>query len=122
MSYIFRVSKPGYDITDTNIQHIAFDSDINCFKIDKKDVANFNTTDVSWSFAHNLGYIPAFIGFFEVAGNGRWYPLGTKEDYSGKNIRITGRTNNADIIFEVTCDDDALVKVYYALIVDPLQT
>lgn len=66
----FFVSQPGIDVTQATDNQLIFNSSQNIFKIVgsgtltliSPDPLHSNTT-VTVAFAHNLGYVPAFLGF-----------------------------------------------------------
>ena len=120
--YKIRISKAGYPITDTNIAHIAFDSDINTFKIKSTNSVTLTVGDGSLEIAHGLGYSPAFLAWFEVDGNGKWFPVQTKEDISGKGVTLYVASNATNIVVSWLYDSTpSSLKVFYQLIVDPVE-
>jgi hypothetical protein len=66
----FRVVKEGYDITTTDLRGVLLDSDYGMFKyhLDQTDTLTVNAGDTtaSTSFAHGLGYVPAFIAYLKI--------------------------------------------------------
>lgn len=119
--YGIKTTRSGYDVSSATLLQQEFNSSYNCLKM--MDVAYLTSTasgsrDVVVS--HNLGYKPAYLAFFEVGGNGRWYAEGAVEDYSGglcKILRTVVEDN--DITFSLNSADSRTIKVAYRLFADP---
>lgn len=120
-TYKIRVAKPGYSHDDTDISHIVFDSDINCFKIRSTAVVSLTVTNMSYTVNHSLGYSPAFLLWFEVDGNGKWFPMDTIEDQSGKGVCVYCSSDDSYLNISWTyASQPTSLKVFYMLIVDPV--
>jgi flagellar basal body rod protein FlgG len=119
--YKVKIMKSGYPITDTDVSHIAFDSDINTFKIRLKETVSLTVENDSYSVAHGLDYVPAILAWFEVDGDGRWYSQSTKEDISGHNVSLYAAANETHLVIWWYFDSaPSSLKVHYQLIVDPI--
>lgn len=118
-NYGIKVTKPGYDVSSATALQQVFNSSYNCMKM--LPFASFSqtvngTADVV--VTHNLGYKPAFLVFFEVLGNGKWYAYGSDED-SGRAIGIFAFATDTDIVFRLYSNSSTAVIVEYVLFVDP---
>jgi hypothetical protein len=120
-SYKLKIVKSGYDITEEDIANIVFDSDINTFKIRQTDIIELTPSDGTHTLNHNLGYSPASLIFFEVDGNGKWFPVETREDQSGKNVEMWAGTDDDDMLLTWFYDTEPTsLRCFYMLIVDPV--
>jgi hypothetical protein len=77
MTYIAKVSKPGYNVlTETNPDHLIFSSDYNTLKYYASGSYQMSgvTTTTNVTIAHNLGYVPFCIVYCDdfVAGTGQY--------------------------------------------------
>ncbi len=120
--YKLKIAKSGYGITDTNMAHIAFDSDINSFKIRSTAITSLIVGDLALTVAHGLSYAPAFLLWFEVNGNGKWYPMYTTEDYTGKGVSVGCASDDTNLYINWGYSSaPTSLKVFYMLIVDPVE-
>lgn len=116
----FKVSREGHDVKTADLLDQEFNSSHNCLKM--SDIATFTSTASGtreYTVTHGLGYKPAFMAFFEVSGNGRWYAYGAREDYSGGKCQIFVRAEDEDIVFQLYSDGSKAIKVAYRLFADP---
>ena len=121
MSEKIRIGKPGYAYSDTNIANIVFDSDINTFKIKTSAVLTLTPSAMSYTLNHALGYSPAFLLWFEVNGNGKWFPMATYEDQSGYGLDVVCTSDNNNLNISWTYDSlPSSLRAFYMLIVDPI--
>lgn len=94
MSYTIRVSLPGYDaLTDTNPDHFSLYADEDWILI--KEEARGNGTVALHglaTIAHNLGYIPLYLVYCEIATNE--YRIANCFDPLGSGWRVYADTTN----------------------------
>lgn len=81
------VSKPGYDVKSAGLKNLLLDSDYSMFKyhLDTIRSMTINAGDTTKliSFAHGLGYVPAFIGYIENSGFIFPLPNRTHQPFTG---------------------------------------
>ena len=71
---VIRVALPGYDaLTDANPDHFALNSDeddilIKEFSRGTETVSQANSVTI----AHNLGYVPMVLVYYDADGSGTW--------------------------------------------------
>ena len=123
--YKIRVSKTGYAYTNSDIAHIAFDSNINCFKIKTTSVVSLTVDDMALDITHGLDYAPAFLAWFEVDENGKWFPIQTHEDQSGHGVLLDCASDDTSLSITWSwyggTGDPTTLRIFYMLIVDPVE-
>lgn len=116
-----RMVKTGYSYTTTDISKVVFDSDINTLKIRGSETHTLTPSSLTASFSHGLSYTPAVLAWFEVNGNGKWFPTSTEEDQSGKRVTLNVASNSSTIDADWMYDSvPSSLKVFIMLIVDPI--
>lgn len=102
MSQVIKVSLPGYDAqADTNPDHFALYFDENdsdeYILIKEKDRGSGTVNDsATATIAHNLGYIPFVVVFFEKS-SGVWRKLVGYDEFNGFDIYVRVTTSNITI-------------------------
>lgn len=118
--YGLKVSKNGVNVRTANILEQSFNSEKNSLKIIKDDVASSTASGSrTLNIAHNLGFIPGFMVFYEVDNSGYWLSLRTTEDLSGKNCLVDAYTDSTNLNITISTDSSATVKVHYYILADP---
>ena len=85
-NYGLKITREGYDITDTDPQHYVFSSKFSSVKIYEEYTgtitANAGTTGTA-TIAHGLPFVPMFMCFTELSpGSGKWF-FGILTNYGG---------------------------------------
>jgi hypothetical protein len=116
-----KISKSGYDAKTAELINQLFNSEKNCLKIvmsGSASDASIATTEVI-EVTHDLGYVPAFLVFFEADDNGRWYPAYTS-DITNKYACVIARTDSTKLYnyFTFTDGGNKSLKIYYYLFID----
>lgn len=119
--YGIRISKDGFDVKTANILQQTFNSEKNCLKISAEGTSSYTGTGGSITIAHGLGYIPAWLLWFEVDGSGKWFGQYMNEHLSGKGVNVIPYTDGTNLVAEINMASSATVKIYYVLFVDPVQ-
>ena len=115
-----KVSRDGYDVNNATPLQQVFNSSYNCLKIEiKGDFTSNASGSRDVTVTHSYGYKPAFLVFFEVAGDGRWYALGNQEDTSGGSCSAFVYTTDTDLVFRLYSSSTKSIRVIYFLFVDP---
>lgn len=119
-NYGLKVARDGYSVHDATALQQVFNSSYNCLKIEVKgDFTNSASGSRDVTVTHSYGYKPAFLVFFEVSGDGRWYAYGNREDTSGGNCSVFVYTTDDDLVFRLYSDNTKSIRVIYFLFVDP---
>lgn len=113
--YGIKTSKDGFDVLTANILQQSFNSEKNCLKIASEGNSSINGNGTI-TLAHGLSYIPASMVWFQVAGDGNWYPAFT----TGSGCLVTPYTDSTNLVCEVSTSAGQTVEVYYVLFVDPV--
>lgn len=115
--YGIKVTKDGYDVFTATILNQTFNSEKNCLKIFMSGSSSSNglSDGQNITITHNLGYAPAFLLFWEVSNNGKWYALGdTDGTYS---VDATSYTNNLRAFVRMASGTVNL-KIYYYIFIE----
>jgi hypothetical protein len=108
MSEKLTISKPGYEATDSNPDHLIFSSDYNTLKyfmsgdLSITIVGDDTLKRDTWSVTHNLGYVPFFLCYVNDFVYNEGYYL---TPYFNSSIGIT---QNAEAWADTT-------KIYFRL-------
>ncbi len=128
-----KTTRPGKDISSTDIRDFTIHSDYNIFKI-AEEGSGTASLNVGWSLtvSHNLGYKPQVFFYFEHPSITRWIkaPGGADNFTTGGDLvyRITGWYENDTVnrtIFNLEYDPIAgpegpiNVKYKYYIMVEP---
>ena len=81
MSFLFKVSKPGYDVLTCGNENLVLNSDLDTLK-----TSSVGTT--SSSVAHGLAYVPCYFAIVETSVAGRYCLVGGNYDFSTNNPSI----------------------------------
>lgn len=69
MTAKIRITKPGYDVTTTDLRGVLLDSEYSMFKYhmdqSKSMTINAGDTEKTVSFAHGLDHVPAYIAYLD---------------------------------------------------------
>lgn len=119
--YGIKVSRDGVDVKTAGVLDQVFNSSYNCLKIESKiDTSSTASGSRDVDVSHSFGYRPAYLCFFEVDNNNRWYMQGQIEDYSGKNGRIIEVRSYTDkLTISFSSSSSAAIRVIIYLFVDP---
>lgn len=119
--YGLKVSRDGYSTaTATPLQQV-FNSSFNCLKVQSKiDTSSTGSGFRDVDVTHSFGYRPAYLAFFEVSDNGRWYAQGQIEDYTGGNGQLLSVHSFTDkITISFGSSDTRTIRAIIYLFVDP---
>lgn len=118
--YGIKVTKDGYDVAVAGILDQSFNSEKNCLKIGLEGSASSTASgERTVEVAHGLGIVPAFLVWFQVNANGRWYPGYAWEDISGKDGTVEPFSDGTKLYLAISTSASATVLVYYVIFVDP---
>ena len=118
--YGIKVSRDGFDAKTAEIINQSFNSEKNSLKIDITGMIvssgdGYREVDI----AHGLDVTPGFLFWFEVDGNGKWFPGYSRDHESGKGGGVWGGSDETNLVIEVWSDEDASIKVFYMIFIDP---
>jgi hypothetical protein len=100
MAMVFKLTRPGADITSTDGRDFVIDSDYKNLKA--KDIQttsqSLSGATVTKKIAHGLGYAPKYVVYVEIdegTNSGKWFDATsgvfvvlTDPDYEGSAVRI----------------------------------
>lgn len=116
VDYGIKITKDGYDITSTDIDHQSLNSEKNCLKISKTGTYTTTSIDSSphdVSIAHGLPYTPGFMFWFQINNDGKYY-FGTSSDKIYWN-----NVDDTNIYFTYDgISTGQSIKLYYILFVE----
>lgn len=98
--YGIRVSKAGFDVKSCDDKDCAFSSSF------FSNIVHMKGVDDTGEVTHDLGYIPAFLGFYKVSGNS----FLSLEDYSGYFMTFAVNTST------ITSNLDTGDEFYYVIL------
>jgi len=113
-----KISKDGFDVKTANILQQTFNSEKNTLKIvtDGEDSSTANGSR-TLTIAHGLSVTPAYFVFYEVNNDGNWFSNFTESHLSGAIVEA--RTNDTNLIIDITTTSSQTVKVKYYILADP---
>lgn len=105
-TYGVKVSKPGKDVKDAQDGDLYFNSNQNTLKIVKTGTITTNTYPINgvagqWKnsnssspqfVAHNLGYVPIVLGFYDVSGLGQYSLMPDTQITAGSTSSVLFQT------------------------------
>lgn len=119
-NYGIKITKPGYDVSSASLSNQEFNSSYNIMKTSHRGTFSSTASGQRSFDIYNLPYRCGFITWFEVDNNGRWYPGGTYEDYSGANCIAISYIDDADVLRTIFYSSSSkLITVRFFLLADP---
>jgi len=115
-----KVVKDGYDVATATLLQQTFNSEKNCLKIAAEGTLTYSGAgDGSVTYSHGLGYIPAWLAWFQVSSSNKWFLQGIQEHLSGKSVIVNARTTSTELIADIYNNTGSAVDIRYVLFVDP---
>jgi hypothetical protein len=115
------VARDGYAVETATVLQQVFNSGLNTLKVlSTGTLTSTASGNRVVQYDPSVDYQCAFIAWFEVSDNGRWYKTGVSEDFSGGNVYVDCYIDT-DGVFNasITSDNSKTVIVKYVLLVDP---
>ena len=126
MTYVIKLSKPGFNVNTATDKQLALSSELNHLKTSTS--SSFQKTgDGTQTVAHGLGYQPLVICYFRdtVTNNTRWYismsgapsvsparfsapcNVSVYVDATNVYLNVTGNAGTIDVKYEIFYEGDA---------------
>lgn len=119
--YGIKVARDGYDVSSASFLNQVFNSSLNTMKTLERGVATttasgLRTIVVSSSASFRCG----FMAWFEVDNNGKWYPNGAVEDYTGARCSVNCYVDNGFVLYaDAYSSSSKTIAIKYILLADP---
>lgn len=108
------------NIFEATLMEQSINSDKNILKIIQEGFVT-RSTDGTERIVHGLGFTPGFLGFFEINGNGRWYPVYTTVQQPLTFNYVNIWSDPTYLTVEIGIDDATVINVKYFLLTDVAQ-
>lgn len=119
--YGVKVTRDGYDVASASFLNQVFNSSLNTMKTLSRGTASTTASGLrTVTVASSLSFRPGFMAWFEVDNNGRWYPNGAVEDYTGQKCSVNCYIDNVFTLYaDVYSGSSKTIVVKYILLADP---
>ncbi len=114
-----KITKPGKDVSSTNLGDFVFHSDYPTRTIKKRDSLNVTSSDAQFpnfvraTYNHNFGYVPQFIAFTKSYSSENFGKFGLA-DFVNLNLYLINEiagANQYEEVYAFTTDTQLVVDV-----------
>ena len=118
--YGVKVTRDGYDVASASFLNQVFNSSLNTMKTLTRGTASTTASGLRTIVVGSDSFRPGFMAWFEVDNNGKWYPNGAVEDYTGSGCSVNCYVDNGFVLYaDVYSSSSKTIVIKYILLADP---
>lgn len=118
--YGIKVARTGFSALTAGVLDQVFNTSYNTMKTLSRGTASSTASGMRTIVVSTAAFRCGFMAWFEVSDNGKWYPCGTVEDYSGASVSVNAYVDNGFVLYaDIYSSSSKAVVVKYILLADP---